>query len=106
MDIWLPLLTALEVTHPQFPSILISVIINALCPRGTGPTGDSEEKKELSYELCLAAWAAFVVLRWDADASSEAAETNIPIWREEVLAELLTAIGSRSDGVGPAHSQG
>ncbi|THH07946.1 hypothetical protein EW145_g3037 [Phellinidium pouzarii] len=94
--IWSPLLSALRSTHSSFLSVLVSSITKSLLFRAPALNNDSLQKTDLSYELCLAAWAAWCVNQSDA-ASIEPPlrEGATSLRREDVVVGLVTALCAR-----------
>ncbi|KAL5518691.1 LAS1 [Sanghuangporus vaninii] len=94
--IWLPLLLALKTSHPTLPVVLVFVIIDCLLH---DPTSQNEgtSNRELSYELCLAAWAAWCVDDWETTAEDDSEENPIPLKRKDVVLSLVAALAIRAD---------
>ena len=105
MDIWLPLLNTLEANHPLFSRTLVSEIVNTLVPREREIIGDSNQKQDLTYELCLAAWAAFIIQRERPELQGDSLVARSTSRREAALSELIIAMGPGS-GEGEALSYG
>ncbi|KAH8120502.1 Las1-domain-containing protein [Phellopilus nigrolimitatus] len=91
--IWSPLLFALKANHPSLFNVLVFAITNVLLSKTSMPINDSPQKKDLSYDLCLAAWAAWCVDQQDSDAGMQT-EGAVPL-REGVVIRLVTALGAQ-----------
>lgn len=86
LAIWTPLLESLIAADPYLRAALLSHIVARLlaadrhraCPDDDDGDGDGDERA--SYELCLAAWGAWLVVEWrladetDADVSARRAD--------------------------------
>ena len=96
ISIWSPLLISLKSNHPLFPTLLVSTITDFLTRRI--PIGDDDEsvKKDVSYELCLAAWVAWCFDQWETRISDAEEETPTVTRRETVL-DLVSALVIQGD---------
>ncbi|KAL5534518.1 hypothetical protein ACEPAG_981 [Sanghuangporus baumii] len=94
--IWSPLLLALKTSHPTLPAVLVSVIIDCLL-HDTTSQNEGTSNRELSYELCLAAWAAWCVDDWETTAEDGSEENSSPLKRKDVVVSLVAALAIRTD---------
>ena len=95
LEIWTPLLESVAANHQAFPSVLVTNIVNTLLYGKQGTVDDELSRKDRSYEQCLARWAAFVVEKWGASLNAATSQVSkIFLAREDVVAMLLTALGS------------
>lgn len=95
-SIWAPLLSALKSGHPTLPAVLVSVIVDILLNNPASQSEDSSNRG-LSYELCLAAWAAWCVDEWGTPSNDELGESLIPLKRMDVVIGLVSALVVRDD---------
>ncbi|KAI0793360.1 Las1-like-domain-containing protein [Abortiporus biennis] len=116
LSIWTPLLSHVTVLHPTLPSTLINKIISHLTPNVDVPLtdvfqqqenisleDDTSTNRELSYDICLASWAKWIVDNWevedidtdDDDDENEngGGDREQKLRREDVVISLITALG-------------
>ncbi|EJD04250.1 uncharacterized protein FOMMEDRAFT_167479 [Fomitiporia mediterranea MF3/22] len=97
ISVWTPLLSTLKTSHPSFPPILVSAITDFLICRPATPNSDDFSRKDLSYELCLAAWAAWCVEQWETDSLDVRVENYLALRRKDVVLGLISALAIRAD---------
>ncbi|KAL4244574.1 hypothetical protein ABKN59_009945 [Abortiporus biennis] len=115
LSIWTPLLSHVTVLHPTLPSTLINKIISHLTPNVDVPLTDvfqqqenisldedTSTNRELSYDICLASWAKWIVDNWevedtdtddDDDNENGGGDREQKLRREDVVVSLITALG-------------
>ncbi|KAI5123721.1 hypothetical protein M0805_000315 [Coniferiporia weirii] len=96
--IWSPLLSSLRTNHPSFPLVLVSTILNDMLARLSTPNNDAFSRKDMTHELCTAAWAAWCIDRWDITAREVSEEGVVPLKREDVIVSIVTALGVQGNG--------
>lgn len=109
LAIWIPLLEGVAANHAHFPTVLTSHIITRLLA-GAGADADADPLEErdrdrddptmmttaaaekTSYDLCLAAWAVWLVEWRRADES----DADISTRQQDVFFQLVQALVSAS----------
>ncbi|TDL28895.1 Las1-domain-containing protein [Rickenella mellea] len=104
LAIWYPLLQALHTHHLSLPAVLVFHIISTLL----APAPDDPfARRDLSRDMCLAGWVAWLVDTWGVGPKGEAApengereHNNHVLRREDVVASLVTALGTDRPDIG------
>ncbi|KAI0085676.1 Las1-domain-containing protein [Irpex rosettiformis] len=103
LAIWSPLLTHIHAHHPSFPSILISRLITVIIPPDQDSPShppvetislnveDDSNTRDLSYELCIASWAHWMVESFVCSSGEE--EEDRRSRRANAVASLVSGIG-------------
>lgn len=107
LAIWFPLLESVVANHEHFPTVLTSHIIARLLARDVDPSnkrdiGDDNDgattttaaaaAEKTSYDVCLAAWGAWLV-EWRRAHDSEA---DVSTRRQDVFFQLVQALAAHA----------
>lgn len=100
--IWAPLITHLQALHPTLPSAIVDRIVTHLVTSLPAPIDiDAEDttKADLTYDLCLAAWAHWIVDTYEIE---EDGEEQSGLHRTDVVVALLSGLGPSGmvEGIG------
>lgn len=95
LALWTPLLNNLRFHHPTFPSVLVHRIIGFLLSEPSTSEAQSNEpgRSDISFDMCLARWAFWIVDSWDVDEE----DSEIDFTRD-VAVTMFTALGPGSMG--------
>ena len=102
LAIWIPLFESVAANHARFPTVLTSRIITRLLPDADHPpdervrdvaTTPATEAEKTSHDLCLAAWAAWLIEWRRADES----DADVTMRRQDVFFQLVQALTSQRE---------
>ena len=103
LKIWTPLITHVYASHRSIPSVLISKIIayisagSSVLERLEADTISlSQDERDASYDVCLAAWANWLVNTYCLTADE--VPDNTELTREDVVVSLLRSLRSDNEG--------
>jgi ribosomal biogenesis protein LAS1 len=92
VTLWAPLIAQVRSNHPSFSFVLVQRIIFSLLSESSAPDTHFDElnRPDISFDLCLARWAFWIIDSWDIDA-----ELDFD-FKRDVTVTLVNALGPGS----------
>ncbi|KII86378.1 hypothetical protein PLICRDRAFT_287605 [Plicaturopsis crispa FD-325 SS-3] len=85
VTLWTPLLAHLQAHHADFGAALVGRIVGVLASDPVPSSSPTQVyEADISYDMCLARWAAWAVERWDEEDGE---------MRRDAIAALVTTLG-------------
>jgi ribosomal biogenesis protein LAS1 len=92
VTLWTPLLGHIRSNHPTFPFVLVQRIIILLLsdPPDPEPHSDDLSRPDISFDMCLARWAFWIIDSWEVDEEFEID------FKRDITVTLVNALGPGS----------